>query len=265
MIRLALLFLISFPAFVAAAPSWSGTLSPSAPGTHPPLSPRKLEFTVTWKNSVAAGRITLDFAPSGISKSGAMVVTSTSASSGFAATLYPYSASLWSEVLPATLRPRYFRSSETTSSETETITNHYGPAGVKSRRVTTPNDGLPQTKDGSFAYPAFDLASAILFVRSQRLATGDTVNLLVHPFHHPYLANFKVTGREKRDGKPVIKIETLLRKLNRKTLEPAPYKKLKGTPIIWISDDAARLPVELRLPLFIGDVRAVLVSDSPHP
>jgi hypothetical protein len=40
------------------------------------------------------------------------------------------------------------------------------------------------------------------------------------------------------------------------------YNKLKKATL-WISDDADRIMIELRSEVFIGDVRAVLIKQSP--
>ena len=51
-----------------------------------------------------------------------------------------------------------------------------------------------------------------------------------------------------------------MRKIDRKTLELLPYKKLKRDATLWLSDDADRIPLELRAAVFIGDIRATLTS-----
>jgi len=44
-----------------------------------------------------------------------------------------------------------------------------------------------------------------------------------------------------------------------------PYKKLKKPVTLWLSDDADRVPLELRAAVYIGDVRAVLTNFSKTP
>ncbi len=56
-----------------------------------------------------------------------------------------------------------------------------------------------------------------------------------------------------------------MRKIDRATHELQPYKKLKKPGTIWLSDDAERIPLELRAAVYIGDVRAVLTSFTKHP
>jgi hypothetical protein len=106
----------------------------------------------------------------------------------------------------------------------------------------------------------FDIFSAMLHVRSQKLDTGDTMSLLVQPFGAAYLLRVRVDGREVHNGRKTIRLNVGMRKIDRKTLELLPYKKLKKDAVLWLSDDADRVPVELRAAVFIGDIRATLVS-----
>ena len=47
-----------------------------------------------------------------------------------------------------------------------------------------------------------------------------------------------------------------------KDLSLKPYKKMK-TSTLWISDDEDRIPLELRVDAFIGDVRMTLTEQRP--
>ena len=50
---------------------------------------------------------------------------------------------------------------------------------------------------------------------------------------------------------PCIKLGIQIRKMDRESLALSSYKKMK-TATIWVSDDAERLPVEMRAEIFIG-------------
>jgi hypothetical protein len=102
----------------------------------------------------------------------------------------------------------------------------------------------------------FDAFSIMLFMRSQSLRTGDTITQVIHPFKSPYLANVSVIGREKMHGKDAIKLSIALEKI-KPDLTLKPYSKMK-TATLWISDDQHRIPLELRVAAFIGDVRMTL-------
>lgn len=83
---------------------------------------------------------------------------------------------------------------------------------------------------------------------------------VIHPFGNPYLLRVRVLGREVHKGRNAIRLSVGMQKIDRKTQELQPYKKLKQDATLWLSDDAARIPIEFRAAIFIGDVRATLVG-----
>ena len=62
------------------------------------------------------------------------------------------------------------------------------------------------------------------------------------------------------NDRKTIRLSVGMQKIDRKTLELRPYKKMKRDAMLWLSDDDDRIPVELRAAVFIGDVRAVLTG-----
>jgi hypothetical protein len=243
-----------------AEPAWKRELSPPAPGAWPAIPPCVLDFQVSWKGMLDSGRLRIEFAPADVEKNGLFVIRSTATSTGPAAALFPYQGSFWSELHPASLRPHYFHAVETDHRKTVTTTNHHFPGRVQCVEVARPLKKTTSTrKEQDFAFaPVFDLFSAMLHVRSQKLDAGDQITLLIHPFDNPYLLRVKVAGREVHHGRPAIRLSVGMRKINRKTLEPRPYQKMKRDATLWLSDDPERIPIELRAPAFIGDVRATL-------
>lgn len=250
-----------------SAPAWEAELSPAKPGSHPPVSPSVLDFSLSWKGMLKAGVLRIEFAPPANPKPGAFVIKSSASSRGAAATLFPYSHSYWSEIHPATLASRHFSSTETDSKETVVTANRYSPAKVSVHEVTT------ETKSGAvttetFAFPhgqARDMFSAILYIRSQTLAPGEEHTLLLLPFTSPYLLKVTVEAKEKHLGRDTLRLSFALRKIDRTTHALVPYKKLRKPVTVWLSDDADRIPVELRASVYIGDVRAVLTGFAKTP
>ena len=90
---------------------------------------------------------------------------------------------------------------------------------------------------------------------------GQEAVFVVMPFRSPYLCRVKHLGNEVIASRRANKYDLKLQKIDRKTLELKNYDKVKSL-ILWISDDAERLPLEFRSKVFIGDVRAVLTSRS---
>ncbi|MCU0750619.1 MAG: DUF3108 domain-containing protein [Akkermansiaceae bacterium] len=244
----------------AAPPEWAAELTSAAPGTHTPLPPCVIDMQLSWKGTVNSGKLRMEFAPKDVKKSGALVVRSSASSLGAAASLFPYQNNFWSELDPATFKPRFFHATESDRKETVTTTTRHFANRVECRENTRLlKSGKETSKDRSFTYsPVFDIFSAMLHIRSQKLAEGDRITLVVHPFDKPYLLRVKVLGRENHLGRATIRLKVGMRKINPLTMELMPYKKLKSDAILWLSDDKDRIPVEFRAAVFIGDVRATL-------
>lgn len=247
---------------LAADPAWKQELTLDAPGTHAPLPSCSLDLILSWKGMVNSGRIHMDVAPKDAGKPGKYVVRSTASSLGAASTLFPYQNSFWAELDPVTLKPNYFHAVEKDDKETVTTTTRHFPNRVESSEITKPIKGGKETKqDRVFNFaPTYDIFSAMMHIRSQKLADGDQVNIVVHPFGTPYLLRAKVLGRENHMERKTIRMSVAMRKIDRKTLELKPYKKLTSDATLWLSDDENRIPVEFRAAVFIGDVRATLTG-----
>ncbi len=261
-LRLLAFFLCT--AALPAAPAWKAELTSPAKGPHPDLKPIALDFQLSWKGMIDAGTIRMEFAPPDVKKRGAYVIRSSSRSQGVAARLYPYQSHFWSEVHPGTLRPRFFQATEIDKKSDETTTIRYFDNRVESKQVEVNlKTRASKTSTEVFPFaPVFDIYSAMLHIRSQRLAPGDRITLLIHPFDNPYLLRVRCHGRENLNGRPAIRLTVGMQKIDRKTLQLLPYKKLKRDATLWISDDADRIPIEFRAAVFIGDVRASLVRST---
>ncbi len=245
------------------APDWQKELTSPQPGTFGKLAPCVLDYELSWKGAINSGKVRIEFAPPDVKKPGTYVVRSSSASLGAAAVLFPYQNYFWSELDPVSLRPRFFNAVETDKKEHVETTVRHSPGKVESREVTKiTKTGVTKKTDKVFAFsPVFDVFSAMLHVRGQKLDDGDHITLVIHPFDTPYLLRVKVIGREVHNGQNAIRLTLGMRKIDRKTQELLPYKKLKQDVTMWLSDDADRVPLELRAAAFIGDVRATLVSN----
>jgi hypothetical protein len=257
-----ILFVLLACSLVQAAPAWKTELSSPAIGPFPKLTPAVLDLQVSWNGKINAGSVRLEFNPPDLKKRGRFVVRSFGASRGVGAVLFPYQTHSLSELDPATLRPRAVHSVEKDNKETVNTTIRYFPKSVQSREVRKQlKSGKTRQTDRTFMFaPVFDIFSAMLHVRSQKLNAGDQVTLVVQPFDSPYLLRVKVVGREVHNGRNSIRLSIGMQKIDRKTLGIQPYKKLKKDATLWLSDDAERIPLELRAAVFIGDVRATLVS-----
>jgi hypothetical protein len=248
----------------AAAQTWQNELSEARPGAWPAITPTVLDFKVSWKGMLDAGSVRIEFAPRDAKKPGMLVVRSSSSSRGLASALFPYRGHYWSEIHPATLRPRFFHGVETDRREKSTTTVRHHPGRLEYLEINEPlNAGKVTRNTGGFRFdPVYDLFSAMLHVRSQRLNPGDRITLVVHPFRTPYLLRVRVIAREQHMDRPAIRIGVSMQKIDNKSLELRPYQKMRREATMWLSDDADRIPLELRASVFIGDVRATLCGIS---
>ncbi len=251
---------LSISTLVADEPAWKSELTAPAVGLHPHLAPTVLDFELSWNGTIDSGKLRIEFAPAAAKKPGVYIVRSSASSLGAAAALFPYKTSFWSELDPTTFRPKFFHSEETDQSESVSTDVRHFPDRVESRETTKDlKTGVAKTSDKVFTFaPVFDIFSAMLHIRSQNLNEGDKIALVVCPFKTPYLLRVTVKGREVHNGRDAIRLSVSMRKIDRKTLELKPYKKLKQDATLWLSDDADRVPIEFRASAFIGDVRATL-------
>ena len=252
---------------IHGTPAWEADLTSPTPGSHPSISSCTAVYSLSWKGMLKAGELDLRFANAGATKPGSFVAQSNARSLGAAAAIYPYSHSYWSETDPKSLLPKYFRSTERDSEETTITTNRYTRTKVDSEEVSTDlKSGKSKSRLLAFPYgPGRDVFSAYLHLRSQPLAVGEEHVMLVVPFKSPYLLRVRCEGREPHLGVSTIRLSFSMRKIDTKTHELKPYKKLKKPVTVWISDDQERIPIEIRASAFIGDVRAVLTSYKKTP
>ena len=261
--------LLFFPLCTCAfsAPAWKAEISPAKPGSHPPIVSSTLDFNLSWKGILKAGTLTMEFAPRDAKKPGSLIVKSSASSLGAAAALFPYKHSYWAELDPSTLTSRHFHSTEEDSEEKVVTSNRFSPSGVVAKETST-DFKTKAVSTESFTFPyaqTREMFSAILWIRSQKLAPGDEHTLLLLPFKSPYLLKVRVEAKEKHLGRDALRLSFALRKIDRETLDLGNYKKLKRPVTVWLSDDADRIPIELRASVYIGDVRAVLTGFTKKP
>ena len=236
------------------------------PGEHRKILPCELRYGVSWNGLLRAGQAKLKLGLRDPKDPSYLLGTCESRSAGLAKRLWYYKNLVRSQVDPESLRPVYFESTEREKKE-KTITKvHFADGEVRSSE-TVSKGKRTKTKDRVFAYDhAHDLLSSVLYLRSLPLEKGDEVNLVVHPFKTAYFAKFRVLRRETFKsgvGKvKAIKLNVKLYKIDRHNLELKGYDKVEKATL-WISDDAYRMPLELRSEVFVGSIRVTLDSRKP--
>jgi len=185
---------------------------------------------------------------------------------GFARTLWRLDATHTARARLSTLRPIDVRQSEVYRSETVRTSLDFDDEGVVKLRETKPVEKTAKAK--RFDQPnLYDLNSAVLFLRSQKLQPGQTFNFVAYPATAAYLATVRVGGREKlkvRAGTfPAIKLDLRLQKIG-KDWKLEPHSKFKRASA-WLSDDRDRLVLKVEGEIFVGSVWAELTSVKVVP
>ena len=157
--------------------------------------------------------------------------------------------------------PIHFFQEEKYRQETVKTNVDFEPDHVTGLREKIPSDHPSKPNVFKFS-PVFDMTTALLWVRSQPLADGDTESIVVWASNAPYLATVKVTGRDtlKIDGQKqnAIKLELRIKGIDKK-MQLKEHKLFKGGRG-WLSDDDKRIPLRIEADIFIGYVFAELES-----
>lgn len=252
---LALLFAFSLPAMA----DWKKEITPAKLGPHPKIAPQEFDYRISWKGMLSAGKLTFTFGKPDPKFPSDYSVRVVGGSTGLASKLYHSKIAMISRLDPATLRPRESIGVQDEGDEINTSRNTWAGTLIRTEvttRITKTGKEKAVARELRFT-PMHDAFSAMLQVRSHKLATGDKLVLPLLPFDKPYLLRVQVLGREKFAGRDTIKLSVALQKIDPATQELLPYKKMKSATL-WLSDDANRIPVELRSEVFIGDVRMTL-------
>jgi hypothetical protein len=235
----------------SARADWRGELSSPEPGGFPALRPMKLEYQCGWAG-LTAGRVEARFShPS----ADTCELDATAATTGLVRALWRLDATHEARGNLLTLRPLTVRQQEIYRAQTVRTELDFDENGVARLRVAA-NDKNPARKK-RYEFPdLYDLQTALLYVRSQKLGNGEVYRMVVYPGSAPYLATVTVLGREgikvKAGGYPAIKLDLRLQKVT-KDMTLAPHGKFKrGTA--WLSDDADRLPLRMNAQMFVGSV-----------
>ena len=240
----------------AAAKDWQQELSTGEPGRFPPLRSLTAKYQFGWSAFTAAeGHFVFSK-----SRAGLLKLDLNARTVGFVRTLWRLDTQATALATAATLRPVSVDQTEVYKDKTRRTRLVFDAEGVTRLRTILPSD-RNRPKPKRFEQPSlFDLHTALLWVRTQRLTPGDTYQFVVYPATAAYLAEAKVLSSETitvpaRSGNS-LKIELKLRRIAKdRSLEP--HKKFKRA-YAWISDDTDRLLLKVEADLAVGSVWAEL-------
>lgn len=237
------------------AGSWQEKLTPLTVGGFSEVRPFEAEYRFGWSGFEAArAKVKLD------QTADQTRIAVTGGTTGAARALWRLDARQDAQIWRKGLRSHYFQQQEIYAKRQVYIEAAFQPDGLwRFRQVLPDPAGIARWKKIK-EEPMRDILAALLFVRSQRLASGDEVVVSAFPGDAPFLAETKVKGRETLTvaGQPraTIKMEFTLKRIvtkGEKKGQLEPHGKFRrGT--VWVSDDADRLPLRAEVEIFVGYV-----------
>ena len=245
-------------AYPGETPDWARSLtSDKGPGNFTAPPPMRLAYRFGWSGLQAAKADIHLFSPT----RNTFEIDVAGGTSGFSRTLFKFDVYHHATENKTTLRPIHFSQEEQYRSETVKTDVDFGSDQVTGLREKIPGDQSPKKNVFKFS-PVFDMATALLWVRSQPLADGETESIVVWASNAPYLATVKVLGRDaiKVDGqkRDAIKLDLKLFRIDKK-MQLKEHKLFKGGRG-WLSDDDKRIPLRIEADIFIGYAFAELES-----
>jgi len=254
--RLAILLLAVLAANAEERADWISSLtSNKGPGNFAPPPPMRLAYRFGWDGIQAA---TADVRLSSPTKN-TLEIDAKGRTSGLPRVLFKLDVYHQATENKSTLRPIHFIQEEKYRSETVKTSVNFEPTQVIGLREKIPSDQPAKPETFKFS-PVFDLATALLWVRSQPLRDGDIESIVVWASNAPYLATVKVIGRDSLKiaghNKGAIKLELHIKKIDKKMQlkEHKLFRSGRG----WLSDDDKRIPLRIEADIFIGYVFAEL-------
>ncbi len=240
------------------SPAWVRSLtSDKGPGKFTALPAIRLAYRFGWSGIQAATADIHLFSPT----RNTLEMDASGATSGFPRTLFRLDINHQATENKSTLRPIHFFQEEKYRSETVKTNVDFDADQVTGLREKIPSDHPPKPTVFKFS-PVFDMTTALLWVRSQPLADGDSESIVVWASNAPYLAMIKVVGRDTISvgGKKqnAIKLDLTLKRIDKK-MQLKDHKMFKSGRG-WLSDDDKRIPLRIEADIFIGYVFAELES-----
>ena len=239
---------------VDGAESWQATVTPPTPGSFPPLRSLHASYNFGW-SGVTAATADIHFTRTG----NRCTIEGKTRTIDMARALWPFDAEHFASGDAATFRPLQVKQTEVDRKKNVQTELAFDARGVTAKRADSKSG--PSVR--RFDVPnLFDLQTALLFMRSQPLANGNTIRVVVFPGKDPYLTTVTVEGRD-RITTPAgtynaIKCDLKLAKIGRNN-ELKPHKKFRKATI-WVSDDADRILLRAEAEVFVGTVYSELQS-----
>jgi hypothetical protein len=252
----------------AEEPEWKGRLTRLPAGDFPIPESCELTYHLSWSNLLKAGEGRIVFfsrKPEG--HSAEIYARAVVRSTGLARAIWPYDAKTESWVERETLLPIRDSQEEEDRNERNVYRTTFNRTNVINEWTTLDKHpgAKPEARTRTYAQmdpPIQDLMSGMLYLRSLPLRGLDKpLSVVCYPFRDPYLVTVKPLGKEPHEklGRlvPALKFGVTLSKIER-DLSLKVYDSKMTYAQFWVSDDALRLPLELKADIFVGSIRLTL-------
>lgn len=237
--------------------------SPPPASNPPPFAPGEtLAYNVSW-SVFPAGTVVATLHDRRINNQDTYVVDTVARSRGFVSLLFNLRDDFHS-----VFNPRTLCSDQITKSVNEGRRHHQTQIVFDYARhmaimdETDPTRPSQPAKHVENAIPACaqDIVTGFYYVRSHPMQVGKTIHVFVNDGSKTHEVVVEVQARER--------IDTHLGPRYAFRLEPKVFGDLfkrKGRMLIWISDDAQRLPLRIKAMILVGDIVGDLQSASTTP
>ncbi len=248
-------------AFVIAPPliAWQETLTPDRPGPVPEVAPFTAIFKIGWSEIEAAR------AHAEISYNGTQVALDAGGGTeGLARSLYLLDATFQGTVDRSSLHTLRSDQVETYAdrSLTTIVTGRNGTLRTFSE-LKPPAEKPAKWKDVK-VQPVRDFFAGMLFIRSQTLARGDTVRLLMFPGGSSFFVEIDSAGPCMIDlangPREALRLDLKIQRVNTKKGNSLEAHSKFRSGKIWLSNDTERIPLRAEVDIFIGYVFAEMTD-----
>lgn len=238
---------------------WRDSLSSDVAGPVPPLRPFEAGFRIGWSD-IEAARANVKIGYRGEN----VRVVASGATTGLARLLWQLDATLEATSALPNYQTIYSIQQELYAKRSITIQIVSRPDGIWRLRENDPPGENPARWKNLKISPLRDLFSGTLFIRSKKLAPGETVSTIIYPGDEPFLVEMKSIGTEKitiaGSQRDAIKLELKIHRINMKKGETLETHEKFQNGTVWLSNDADRIPLRIEVNIFIGYVFAELDS-----
>ncbi len=235
---------------------------PPAPAPSPFAPGETLTFNVSW-SVFPAGTVVATLKQQSINNQDAYVVDTVARSRGFVSLLFNLRDDLHSVFNPATLCSEQITKSINEGRrhrQTKIVFDNVRHVAILDETDPTRASQPPKHVENPIPACAEDIVTGFYYLRSQPIQVGKSIKVYVNDGSTTHEVVVEVQARER--------IDTHWGPRYAFRLEPRVFGDLfkrKGRMLIWISDDAQRLPLRIKAMILVGDIVGDLQSVTTTP